>query len=273
MTSTPFTDPDSVAGLYADAGRTEQRTSALLTAKTSGDNATATIVGLAAHHAPKSPAVCEIGCGRGTVTLALAQAFTPSRHTVVDISPAFLSTVAKRAAHLGFVVETVRGDFHHLPLPDASFDVLVAAFCLYHSTRPADVVAEIARCLAPGGRAILATKSAESYYEIDQLMVDTGLDPQATSRPSLYDTFHSANAADIVATGLEISEVIHRDHTFRFTDFDHLAAYAVTVPKYQLPQWLGTNPRDLAAELRRRTHDRPLTATSTVTYIAASSQP
>ncbi|GGN65878.1 class I SAM-dependent methyltransferase [Nocardia rhizosphaerihabitans] len=273
MTSTPFTDPDTVARLYADAGRTQQRTNALLTAKTSGDNATATIVDLVAHHAPKHPTVCEIGCGRGTVTLALAESLTPPRHTVVDISPAFLATVAKRAADTGFAVETVRGDFHRLPLPDSSFDVLVAAFCLYHSARPADVVARIARCLAPGGRAILATKSIDSYYEIDQLMVDTGLDPLATSRPSLYETFHSANAADIVATGLEVTEVIHRDHTFRFTDFDHLASYAVTVPKYELPQWLVTNPRDLAAELRRRTRDRPFTATSTVTYIAASGQP
>ncbi|MFC8384389.1 class I SAM-dependent methyltransferase [Nocardia sp. NPDC057272] len=270
MTSTPFTDPATVAGLYADAGRTQQRTSALLTAKTGGDNATATIVNLAAHHAPKHPTVCEIGCGRGTVTLALAESLTPSRHTVVDISSAFLATVAKRAVDLGFTVETVRGDFHHLLLPDTSVDVLVAAFCLYHSTHPADVIAEIARCLAPGGRAILSTKSVDSYHEIDQLMVDTGLDPHATSRPSLYETFHSANAADIVATGLEVTEVIHRDHTFRFTDFDHLAAYAVTIPKYQLPQWLGTDPGDLAAELRRRTHDQPLTATSTVTYIAAS---
>ncbi|MGW0324475.1 class I SAM-dependent methyltransferase [Nocardia sp. NPDC003183] len=273
MTSTPFTDPDTVAGLYADAGRTQQRTSALLTAKTGGDNATATIVDLAAHQAPNHPEVCEIGCRRGTVTLALAEKLTPSRHTIVDISPAFLATVAKRAADLGFVVETVRGDFHYLPLPDTGFDVLVAAFCLYHSARPADVVAEIARCLAPGGRAILATKSVDSYREIDQLMVETGLDPQAISRPSLYETFHSANAADIVATGLEVIDVIHRDHTFRFTDFDHLASYAVTVPKYQLPQWLGTDPGDLAAELRRRTHDRPLTATSTVTYIAANGQP
>ncbi len=270
MTSTPFTDPDTVAGLYADAGRTKQRTSALLTAKTGGDNATATIVDLAVHQAPEHPAVCEVGCGRGTVTVALAEALSPSRHTVVDISPAFLATVANRAADAGFVVETVRGDFHHLPLPDTSFDVLVAAFCLYHSTRPADVVAEIARCLAPGGRAILATKSVDSYHEIDQLMVDTGLDPQATSRPSLYETFHTANATEVIATRLEVTEVIHRDHTFRFTDFDHLAAYAVTIPKYQLPQWLGTDPGDLAAELRRRTHDRPLTANSTVTYIVAS---
>lgn len=270
MTSTPFTDPDTVAGLYADAGRTQQRTNALLTAKTRGENATTTIVDLAARHAPQHPAVCEIGCGRGSVTLALAETLAPDHHTVVDISPAFLSTVATRAADRGFAVNTVHGDFHHLPVPDAGFDVLVAAFCLYHSTRPADVVAEIARCLVPGGRAVLATKSVDSYHEIDQLMAETGLDPTATSRPSLYETFHSTNAADIVATGLELTDLIHREHTFRFTDFDHLAAYAITVPKYQLPQYLATNPHELAAELRRRTRDRALTATSIVTYLTGS---
>ncbi|MEV0688369.1 class I SAM-dependent methyltransferase [Nocardia sp. NPDC050378] len=270
MTSTPFTDPDTVVGLYADAGRTQRRTSALLAAKISGENATTTIVDLATGHAPKQPKACEIGCGRGTVTLALAEALAPAHHTVVDISPAFLTTVNERATAAGFAVETVHGDFHHLPLPDATFDVLVAAFCLYHSTSPADVVAEIARCLTPGGRVVLATKSADSYHEIDQLMADTGLDPAATSRPSLYGTFHSTNAADIVSTGTQLTEVIHREHTFRFTDFDHLAAYAITVPKYQLPQRLAINPRELAAELRRRTRDRALTATSTVTYLTGS---
>ncbi|WP_036529640.1 class I SAM-dependent methyltransferase [Nocardia sp. CNY236] len=272
MTSTPFTDPDTVAALYADAARTQQRTGALLTAKTGGDDATATIVDLAARHAQDRPRVCEIGCGRGTVTLALAEALAPSCQTVVDLSAAFLATVARRVAETGFAVNTVRGDFHHLPLPEAGCDVAVAAFCLYHSTRPADVVAEIARCLAPGGLAVLATKSVDSYHEIDHLMVDTGLDPHATTRSSLYATFHSGNSADIAATGLEVAEVIHRDHTFRFTDFYHLASYVVTVPKYVLPQQM-TNPRDLAAELRRRTRDRPFTATSTVTYITGSSRP
>ncbi|MEV0334527.1 class I SAM-dependent methyltransferase [Nocardia sp. NPDC050717] len=270
MTSTPFTDPDTVAGLYADAGRTQQRTNALLTAKTRGENATTTIVDLATRYAPKHPTICEIGCGRGTVTLALAEALAPTHHTVVDISPAFLTTVNERATAAGFTVETVHGDFHHLPLTDTTFDVVVAAFCLYHSTRPADVVAEIARCLTPGGRAVLATKSGDSYHEIDQLMVETGLDPSASRRPSLYETFNSTNAADIVSTGIELTDVIHREHTFRFTDFDHLAAYAITVPKYQLPQRLATNPRKLAAELRRRTRDRAVTATSTVTYLTGS---
>jgi ubiquinone/menaquinone biosynthesis C-methylase UbiE len=272
MTSSPFTDPSTVAALYADTTRTQQRTGALLTAKTSGDDATNTIVDLAARHTPDDPAVCEIGCGRGTVALALADKLTPARLTVVDLSEVHLATVARRAAKTGFTVNTVRGDFHQLPLPDADFDVIVAAFCLYHSPRPHNVIAEIARCLAPDAHAVLATKSADSYREIDQLMADTGLDPHATTRPSLYQSFHSHNAADITATALAVDDVIHRQHVFRFDDFYHLAAYAATIPKYQLPQPLTDNPSALATELRRRTYERPIITTSTVTYLTGKQQ-
>jgi ubiquinone/menaquinone biosynthesis C-methylase UbiE len=271
MTSSPFTDPSTVAALYSDTTRTQQRTGALLTAKTSGDDATNTIVDLTARHTPDNPAVCEIGCGRGTVALALADRLAPVKLTVVDISEAHLATVAHRAAKTGFTINTVQGDFHQLPLPDADFDAIVAAFCLYHSPRPRAVIAEIARCLAPGAHVVLATKSADSYREIDQLMADTGLDPDATTRPSLYQSFHSHNADDITATALEVEDVIHREHVFRFDDFYHLAAYAATIPKYQLPQPL-TSPGALAAELRRRTRERPIVTTSTVTYLTGKQQ-
>lgn len=143
-----------------------------------------------------------------------------------------LATVARRANKTGFWVNAVQGDFHQSPLPGAGFDVLVAAFCLYHSQRPRDVIAEVAHCLAPGGRAVLATKSIDSYHEIDQLMCDTDLDPRATTRPELYEASHSGDATDIVATGLDVEAVIHREHTFRANDFFHLASYAATIPKY-----------------------------------------
>lgn len=270
MPSTSFTDPAQVAVLYADTGRTRQRTSALLTAKISGDDATATIVDLAAGGTPAGAAVCEIGCGRGTVTLGLVDRIRPSRLTVVDTSVAFLDTVRHRAARAGFSVDTEHADFHHLPLDDASIDVMVAAFCLYHSPHPQTVVAEIARCLRPGGRAVLATKSADSYREIDQLIAEAGLDPHATSHQSLYETFHSANAAAVTSTALRFEEVLHRRHLFRFADFEHLAAYVATIPKYGLPTRLTSDPPALAAELRHQTSERPITTTSTVTYLTAA---
>lgn len=134
MTSSPFTDPGLVAGpLYATADRLARRTGALHTAKISGGDTTATIADLAARSAPTAPTVCDIGCGHGTTTLALAGQLAPARLIALDQSPALLEVVADRAQRSGHTVETLCADFHHLPLPEASVDTAVVAFCLYHS--------------------------------------------------------------------------------------------------------------------------------------------
>lgn len=270
MPATPFTNPQLLASLYANARRVAQRTAALHAAKISGEDATATITELAAHVAPIHPAVCDIGCGRGTASLALARRLNPRRMIALDQSPSLLDVVRQRAAQSGIAMETVCADFHQLPLPRASVDVAVAAFCLYHSARPEQVVGEIAQSLIRGGHAVVVTKSADSYHEIDQLLAESGLDPQATSRPSLYESFHSSAAPGITATALRVEQVTHQRHVFRFSGLDHLAAYLVTSPKYQLPEPLGGNAAALAEELRRRNPDEPIIATSTISYVTAT---
>lgn len=162
----------------------------------------------------------------------------------------------------------VCADFHHLPFADGSLGLAVAAFCLYHSPRPSLVVAELARSLAPGGRAIMVTKSANSYHELDALVVASGLDPAAHRRPSLYASFQSGNAARIIGRHLPVRRVVHQRHIFRFTDLAHLAGYLATTPKYQLPAE-AADPQALAALLRSRLGERTVTATSTVTYVEA----
>lgn len=271
MPAAPFTDPHFVhRALYANTERIARRTGALHAAKISGEDATATIVNLAARSSPTVRAVCDIGCGRGTTTVALALQLAPTRLVALDRSLTLLAVVRERLATANCSVEAVCADFHQLPWPDASIDVAVAAFCLYHSPSPEQVVAEIARCLAPGGKAVLVTKSADSYQEIDRLIAQTGLDPQARMRPSLYESFHSDTAPGVAATGLQIEQVLHQEHVFRFRGLDHLAAYVATSPKYQLPERLTGEAARLAVELRSRTPDRPLIATSTVTYVLAT---
>jgi SAM-dependent methyltransferase len=270
MTGSPFTDPGLVAGsLYATADRLARRTGALHAAKISGEDATDTIADLAARYATTRPVVCDIGCGRGTTTLRLASRLTPARLIALDRSPALLTVVAGRAQHAGHTVDTVCADFHHLPLPEASVDVAVAAFCLYHSSHAEHVVAEIARLLAPTGCAILVTKSADSYHEIDQVIAESGLDPEATSRPSLYAGFHGDVAAEIAAIALRVDHIVRQRHVFRFAGLDHLATYVATSPKYRLPEHLAGNAAELAEELGRLMPDTPITTTSIITYVVA----
>lgn len=215
--STPFTDPSLITGsLYTTADRLARRTGALHAAKIRGADATDTIVDLVGQRTLASPVVCDIGCGRGTTTARLASCLSPARLIALDRSRALLAVVAERTRLSGQAAETVCADFHHLPLTDAGVDVAIAAFCLYHSPRPEHVIGEIARCLAPAGRAVLVTKSADSYQEIDELIAVSGLDPDAADRTSLYASFHGDMAAEVTAAVLRVDRVVRQRHVFRF---------------------------------------------------------
>jgi len=270
MSASPFTDPALVHGaLYAQPDRLAQRTGALHAAKIRGSDAADTIADLAVRHQLRAATLVDIGCGRGATTVRLAHRYRTARLLAVDRSPALLGATAARLPDDRHRLLILTVDFHHLPLRANSVDLAIAAFCLYHSERPAEVLAEIRRCLVPGGRAVMVTKSADSYRDMDKAVAASGLDPDADTRPSLYAAFHSGNAAAITATALSVEQVLHEEHAFRFQNLDHLAAYLVTSPKYHVPPHLTVNPDALAAELRRRLPDTPATTTSTITYVVA----
>jgi len=271
-TANPFTDPELVNGtLYASAGRLASRTTALHRARVSGRHAGLVIADLAeAALQPGAPAlIADLGCGRGTTTRLLTAHLPAATVVTLDLSQAMLTTAREKLAAVPGRSAPVRADFHHLPFRDSACDMIVAAFCLYHSPHPQRAAGEIARCLRPGGTAVIAVKARDSYRELDQLIADSGLDTQALSRPSLYQSAHSRNITGIITGRLTVGQVIHDTHTFTFPDLAAAAEYLVTSPKYRLPAAVRGNIAVLASELRRRLPDRPVTTTSVVTYVTA----
>lgn len=270
----PFTDPAQVRGaLYASADRIAQRTEALLRARVTGRHAGEVIAGLA-HQAvgTNDVLVADLGCGRGTTTRMLADRLPAARVVAVDLSAALLAATNRRLA-ASPRAGAVRADFHLLPFPDNSCGLVVAAFCLYHSPSPCSVITEITRCLLPGGTAIFAVKSADSYRELDQLVADSRLDPAATRRPSLYQAAHSRNITELAAVSLSVQQVTHETHRFTFPALADVAEYLATSPKYDLPPALAGSPAALATALRQRIPDAPVTATSVATYLVALRPP
>jgi ubiquinone/menaquinone biosynthesis C-methylase UbiE len=261
--------------LYASAERLTRRTTALHRARISGAHAGQVIADLAAEAVARhggNAQVADIGCGRGTTTRMLAQRLPGARVIAADISPALLAAARYRQpADSG--TRLVCADFQHLPFASGSQDVVIAAFCLYHSASPGRVIGELTRSLRPGGTAILVTKSAGSYRELDQLMAASGIDPQALSRPSLYQAAHSANLAALASQHLQVQRVIDHPHQFTFASLADVAEYLATSPKYALPASMAEDPAALALALRRRVPDRPVTTTSTVTYLIACRHP
>ena len=202
----------------------------------------------------------------------LADKFPCARIAAIDLSAALLTVARSRTAASGKAA-AVRADFHRLPLADRCCDLIVAAFCLYHSPDPASVITEIARCLTDKGTAVIAVKSADSYRELDRLVAASGLDPAAESRPSLYQAAHSGNITALAETRLAVRRAVHETHRFVFPTLGDAAEYLATSPKYDLPPALAGSADALAAALAARLPGQPVTATSVVTYLVAGPNP
>ncbi|OBJ72170.1 methyltransferase domain-containing protein [Mycobacterium sp. 1274756.6] len=103
---------------------------------------------------PDGAAVLDIPCGSGVALRGLRPA-QRLRYVAADISPDMLSRARRRAAELGDLdIEFAIADIEALPFGDNEFDVVVSFNGLHCLPDPATAVAELARCLKPGGRLV-----------------------------------------------------------------------------------------------------------------------
>jgi SAM-dependent methyltransferase len=82
----------------------------------------------------------------------------------VDLSPRMVELARERG------VSARQGDVQELPFADASFDLVVAAWMLYHVPDLDRGLAEIARVLVPGGALVAVTNSGEHLHELRSLI-------------------------------------------------------------------------------------------------------
>jgi len=102
--------------------------------------------------------VLDLGCGQGDLTLALLA--RGAVVTALDLSPGILE-VARRRTELyasGRTATFVAAPVERTGLSPASFDVIVGRWILHHVDLQA-AAGELARLLAPGGRAIFLENS------------------------------------------------------------------------------------------------------------------
>lgn len=109
---------------------------------------------------PDGATVLDVPCGGG-VALRAARPGQRLRWIAVDLDAAMLARCARRSRERGVEVELLQADMCALPLPDACADLVLAYSGLHMVAEPERAVAEIARCLKPGGALVGSTFLAD----------------------------------------------------------------------------------------------------------------
>ena len=99
--------------------------------------------------------VLDIGCGAGNNTLKLLQYTSPFDCDLVDLSQPMLDKAYTRITEVNTGrIRAFQGDFRTIELPEAGYDVIIAAAVLHHLRDNDDwetAFQKIYRLTAPGG--------------------------------------------------------------------------------------------------------------------------
>ncbi|QMU74945.1 methyltransferase domain-containing protein [Streptacidiphilus sp. PB12-B1b] len=103
--------------------------------------------------------VLDLGCGRGAVLFAAAEAVGPDGYAAgIDLSPAMVHATADEAARRGLRNVAVRvGDAEDPGFPAHSFEAVLAGLMMFITPDPDAALAAVRRVLVPGGRFAMST--------------------------------------------------------------------------------------------------------------------
>ena len=200
--------------------------------------------------------VLDVGCGTGTISLALAgRGFT----TVgIDASESYLDGARRLRSHPSVRYEL--GDACDLQYSDASFDACVSALVIDVIPDVSLVAAEMRRVTRPGGVVACCTFDFWGGFGVLDLVLDTGavldegtrtLRAQIKARPIVRangqaDLWREVGLIDVEEVPIVLS--------FDYADFEDYWSSFSTGPT-RVAQHLTTLPAGLRSDIERHVRD------------------
>jgi SAM-dependent methyltransferase len=176
--------------------------------------------------APDDADVLEVGCGRGDLWAANADA-VPDGWSVLatDLSDGMLAEFAERTGPADLTPgATARAAAGALPFPDDAFDVAVANHVLYHVDRER-ALPGLRRVLRPGGRLVATTNGEHNLSELRALLEAAGADWTPST-----EAFSLQSGPDQLRRVFDAVERHDYDGGLRVPDVEPLVAYAGSLP-------------------------------------------
>jgi SAM-dependent methyltransferase len=152
--------------------------------------------------------ILEVGCGEGELAERMT-AELAAEVVAIDQSERMVELARARG------VDARIGDVQQLPFGNGAFDVVVAAWMLYHVPDRDRALAELARVLRPGGRLVAVTNAADHLQEMLALAGVDGWD----------FTFRAENGAEILGRHFVAVETRDASGTVTLRDADQIRAY------------------------------------------------
>ncbi|MBZ8182125.1 class I SAM-dependent methyltransferase [Oscillatoria salina] len=115
--------------------------------------------------------ILDLGCGTGSTTVLLKQAFPDAEVIGLDLSPYMLFMGDRKAQQQGLEIKWVHGNAEATDLEEASFEVVTASL-LFHETPPAvskAILREAFRLLKPGGQVIILDGNQKTLRQVNWL--------------------------------------------------------------------------------------------------------
>ncbi len=116
--------------------------------------------------------VLDVGCGTGTLALALKSSVGTGGVHGIDASPEMIGVAREKAAKAGADIDFQVALIEAIPFPDATFDLVTSSLMLHHL--PDDLkrtgLDEIRRVLKPGGRFVAVDFAAHSHSPLGHLL-------------------------------------------------------------------------------------------------------
>ena len=150
------------------------------------------------HGQPKR--ILDLGCGSGSTTVLLKQAF-PKAHIIgLDLSPYMLVIAERKAQQLGLAIDWRHGLAEATGFEPETFDLVTASFLL-HETPVAiaqAILHECDRLTAPGGQ-VLILDGNQKVLRHAQWLIDLFREP--------YSTIYAAGCLDDWAKAAHLTAV------------------------------------------------------------------